>query len=131
MKLQFHLDDNHRRVIEGEIETEVSVMCQRCLEPAQIHLADSFSLGIVETESHIARLPDSLDPWMVTDQKLVIADFVEEQLILAMPIVCYHAEGCKAASAGGNAESSDGNAVNEKNRKVSPFAILQKLKEPQ
>jgi uncharacterized protein len=91
--LQFHLDDSHRRIIDGEIDALVSVTCQRCLEPAKIGLTETFKLGIVETESHIARLPADIDPWMVTEPKLVIADFLEEQLILAMPIVSYHSEG--------------------------------------
>jgi uncharacterized protein len=128
--LQFHLDDSHRRIIDGEIDALVSVTCQRCLEPAKIGLTETFKLGIVETESHIARLPADIDPWMVTEPKLVIADFLEEQLILAMPIVSYHSEGCKAAlptEIGSNSNRDEGMA---KNSDLGPFAILQKLKEP-
>lgn len=130
VRLQFHLDDSHRRIIDGEIGALVSVTCQRCLEPAEIRLTETFKLGIVETENHIARLPADIDPWMVTEPKLVIADFLEEQLILAMPIVSYHSEGCKAAlpnEIGGNSDRSAGTA---KNSDLGPFAILQKLKEP-
>lgn len=130
VSLQFRLDENHRRIIDGRIAADVAVICQRCLEPAMIHLEENFKLGIVETEEHITRLPADIDPWMVTETKLVIADFLEEQLILAMPIVSYHAEACRAAipeEAGGNSVREPGkNTVREDN----PFAILQRLKEP-
>jgi uncharacterized protein len=128
--LQFHLDDSHRRIIDGEIDVLVSVTCQRCLEPAEIRLTETFKLGIVETEGHIARLPADIDPWMVTEPKLVIADLLEEQLILAMPIVSYHSEGCKAALPTEIGSNSDRNAGMTKNSDLGPFAILQKLKEP-
>jgi len=131
VSLRFSLDDNHRRIIDGEIDAEVSVICQRCLEPAQIQLTESFKLGIVETEAHIARLPEDIDPWTVTDTRLVIADFLEEQLILAMPIVSYHSAGCNAALLTVIGSSSDGQTDKVKNREESPFAILKKLKEPQ
>jgi uncharacterized protein len=127
--LQVSLDDNHRRIINGEIEADVSVICQRCLEPTQIQLAESFKLGLVETENHITKLPDDIDPWMVTDTKLVIADFLEEQLILAMPIVSYHSAGCQAALPPGIGSRSETDADNTRNREESPFAILKKLKE--
>ncbi len=131
VSLQFHLDDNHRRIIDGEIEALVFVTCQRCLEPAQIRLAETFKLGIVETESHIARLPAEIDPWMVTDPKLVIADFLEEQLILAMPIVSYHSNRCETSLPAETAASFDQKSgMVIKSDKNSPFAILQKLKEP-
>ena len=128
--LQFHLDDSHRRVIDGEIDALVSVTCQRCLEPAEIQLTETFKLGIVETESHIARLPADIDPWMVTEPKLVIAEFLEEQLILAMPIVSYHSEGCEAALPTEIGSTSERSAGMAKNSDLGPFAILQKLKTP-
>ena len=119
VSLQFHLDDNHRRIIDGEIEALVFVTCQRCLEPAQIRLAETFKLGIVETESHIARLPAEIDPWMVTDP------------ILAMPIVSYHSNRCETSLPAETAASFDQKSgMVIKSDKNSPFAILQKLKEP-
>jgi len=96
-----------------------------------MRLTETFKLGIVETEDHIARLPGNIDPWMATDPRLVIADFLEEQLILAMPIVSYHRAGCKAALHKVIGSSSDRDADLVKNREESPFAILKKLKEPQ
>jgi len=130
VSLQFHLDENHRRVIAGEIDTTVSVICQRCLEPAHIHLVDSFKLAIVESEAQVAKLPGTLDPWMATDIKLVIADFLEEQLILTMPIVSYHSEGCNAAIPESAAGITDRQRDKEDVRDGSPFAILKQLKEP-
>jgi len=130
VSLQFFLDDKHRRIIDGKIAADVMVICQRCLDPATIHLEESFKLGIVEKEEHIAKLPGDIDPWMTTETKLVIAEFLEEQMILAMPIVSYHAEACKSAMSEDAGKSTGRKQNIDTNRDDSPFAILQKLKAP-
>lgn len=128
--LQFGLDERHRRIVEGAIDAHVNVVCQRCLEETNIQLKESFKLGIVETEAQIPRLPKDVDPWLTTEAKLVIADILEEQLILAMPIVSYHENACTPV-----VKSADRNEVQEKagsgeTRDGNPFAVLKKLKYP-
>jgi uncharacterized protein len=130
VSLQFGLDERHRRIIEGKIEASVATICQRCLEQTSTTLKESFKLGVVESEAQIDRLPDDVDPWLSEEPRLSLLDILEEQLMLAMPIVSYHPLACEALvrtddgrenSKSGSPVQSDGN----------PFAILKKLKKPE
>lgn len=128
--LQFLMDDEHRRVIEGKLTAQVHVLCQRCLEPAEVRIEEAFSLALVETEAQMARLPKRLDPWFCEDTKLMLADLIDEQLILAMPIVSYHENPCtEPMSFGVTEQSGDRAASGNGNEKANPFDILRTLKD--
>lgn len=89
-KLQFGLTETGRRVIIGSVCATVEVVCQRCLEPLSLELADSIQLALVESESQIDSLEAEWDPWMVDGPRILIASLLEEQLMLCMPLVSYH-----------------------------------------
>ncbi len=131
ISLKFSLNEDFRRVISGELKTDVEVLCQRCLDVTTITLEDVFQLALVESESQADKLPKDLEPWFCTDTKLVLADIIEEQLILAMPIVSYHKVSC--AQNGPSKRSTPQEEVSKSSDipdKQNPFAILQSLKEP-
>ncbi len=128
ISLQFGLDEKHRRIIKGDIEASVTTICQRCLEQTDTVLKESFKLGVVESNAQIDRLPDDVDPWLSAEPRLSLLDILEEQLMLAMPIVSYHPLACQALGRtdDGRKSSQSGNPVQ---RDDNPFAILKKLKE--
>lgn len=131
VSLQFLVDDRYKRVISGELRANVQVYCQRCLEVMPIEIADSFKLGVVDSESFIDRLPPELEPWISADHRLVLADIIEEQLILCMPIVSYHESDCNPAREITMGDNQPGrlSADEENQDKSNPFAILQSLKD--
>jgi uncharacterized protein len=131
VNMKFSLDDGNRRIIEGTLDTQAQVFCQRCLEPMQIPLHDEFRLAVVESESKSESLPKSLDPWICEDIKLVLADVIEEQLILCMPIVSYHENNCietLSFAASENKQDDTAKAANGAG-KPNPFDILKTLKD--
>ncbi len=89
-KLRFGSIGTGRRVITGSVSATVEVVCQRCLEPLSLELADTIQLALVESESQIDSLEAAWDPWMVDGPKISIASLLEEQLMLCMPLVSYH-----------------------------------------
>ena len=89
-KLRFGLTGTGRRVITGSVSATVEVVCQRCLEPLSLELADTIQLALVESESQIDSLEAKWDPWMVDGPRISIASLLEEQLMLCMPLVSYH-----------------------------------------
>lgn len=128
VSMKFDLDDSFRRVIQGVLDTQVQVTCQRCLEPMQIALHDEFTLAVVESEAKSESLPKSLDPWICEDIKLVLAEVIEEQLILCMPIVSYHDSNCiEKLSFGASQSKSSGKANGGSN--PNPFDVLKTLKD--
>ena len=129
--MKFDLDESNRRIIEGVLDTQAQVTCQRCLEPMQIALHDEFRLGVVESESKSENLPKSLDPWICEDIKIVLAEVVEEQLILCMPIVSYHEHDCiEKLSFAASANKHNGAAKGANGAGTpNPFDILKTLKD--
>lgn len=131
VRMKFDFDESNRRIIEGELDTQAQVLCQRCLEPMEIALHDEFRLAVVSSESKSEGLPKSLDPWICEDIKLVLAQVIEEQLILCMPIVSYHDHDCieklsfEATEAKENGTARAANGANKPN----PFDILKTLKD--
>ena len=89
-KLQFATTEASRRVILGSVTATVEVICQRCLEPLSLQLADAIQLALVENESQIDSLEAQWDPWMIDGPRITIASLLEEQLMLCMPLVNYH-----------------------------------------
>ena len=129
VELRFSLDSSRRRVVEGHLQAQVQVYCQRCLEPLAIELCDDIRLALLKDEAGSKDLDDSLDPWICEDHKLDLVCLVEEQLILCMPIANYHAS--RDCSERLNYSRPAGASLdNEQDRrKENPFSILNSLKE--
>lgn len=128
LQLSFTLSDAKERLISGSLEAEVNVICQRCLRPLAIRLADDIKLALVRDEVAADKLAEELDPWICEDHRLDLAALAEEQLILCMPLVSYHEAGeClerKNFVAGASLEQADSASSRE-----NPFAVLKSLKD--
>jgi uncharacterized protein len=131
--LTFEIDEERRKRIGGAVQASVKVQCQRCLEPLELQLSESVNLALVSTEEKAKQLPASIDPWISGEETLVLADIVEEQLILCMPIVNMH-QNCEASPipVGRNNKSGKVADIDEATEhKPNPFAVLASLKKPQ
>ena len=84
-----------RAIIEGRATLVVSMTCQRCLEPVGIPIEAEFRLGLVEEEHGMAGLPADLDPMILRrSDTCSLPQLVEDELILALPIVPRHPKAC-------------------------------------
>lgn len=129
IELKFSLNNAKERLISGSLRAEVNVFCQRCLKPLAIALADDVNLALVRNDEASKQLDAALDPWICEDHKLDLAEMVEEQLILCMPLVSYHDSGdcvnLKNYVSGAHIEEDAASSVS----KESPFAVLRSLKD--
>lgn len=80
--------------IHGRVRVGVMLTCERCLEPVEMVLAATPALGLVRSDEDAARLPARLEPCFVLAEELDLFDLVEEELLLALPIVARHREEC-------------------------------------
>lgn len=108
-------------VMEGTIRADVKLTCQRCLEPVDISLNAGIALGFSQSEEALEQLPDSLEPYLLEEEEIPLADVLEQELILTLPIVAYHAQCQSADYQGAPAEVSDP-------EKPNPFKVLEHLK---
>ncbi len=94
VEMRFARDDEGRRVINGSVSAEVAVFCQRCLEPMTLNVQQAFALAVVAGEDIAKQLPNELEPVIVTDDVLNVHALVEDELLLALPIVSLHEQEC-------------------------------------
>lgn len=110
-----------RAMLEGEAVAEVELLCQRCMRPFMYRHTFEFRLGMVNDEEKAALLPDGFEPLVIQDEQLRIADVVEDELILGLPLVPMH-------------EAPDCNREllhwqEEDESRENPFSVLEGLKD--
>ncbi len=98
-ELQFDFLDAERRVpaVTGSATTEVSAVCQRCLEPFRLTLAVDARLLLLEQQETVDGY-DGFEVWELEGKTLRPQDLLEELLIMALPFSAMHDNmaACKA-----------------------------------
>ena len=90
IKLKFAKLDK-RPTIHGEMQASVELVCQRCMNNMQYPLTESFDLMLVENEAELALVPETHEPWIANALHLDVLELIEEQLLLALPLIPKHA----------------------------------------
>ena len=90
------------------------------------HLPD-VDLVLVWSEDQAKALPADLDPLLVTEERLSLAELLEEELLLALPLVALHDECPRPASTGSEPEP-EGDPDDTQTNPDNPFAVLARLK---
>jgi len=101
-----------------------TLACQRCLQAMAEPVSSAVRLALITTEADAGRVPEHLEPVLAAGGRVTIGELVEEELLLALPIVPLHAEASDCAVA------KDVPAVKEEAPQQStqkPFAQLDKL----
>ncbi|QQS55063.1 MAG: DUF177 domain-containing protein [Candidatus Competibacteraceae bacterium] len=94
------IDEQGLRFVEGSLQTEVELICQRCLGPLRLPLKVAVSLALVRAEADAARLPEQREPLLAAGADLAVADLVEDELLLALPQIPRHRDVCECEAAG-------------------------------
>lgn len=93
IKLKFAKLDK-RPTIHGEMQASVELVCQRCMSNMQYPLTETFDLMLIENEAELALVPDTHEPWIANALHLNVLELIEEQLLLALPLIPKHAVEC-------------------------------------
>jgi uncharacterized protein len=112
-----------RQVIRGHFQTKLWMRCQRCLEPVQVPLEGEIGLERVVDETQVPQT--DLDPLILTDEEDVhLADLIEDEIILALPVVAMHEDvNCKACLSETTGQASE----DDQQARTLPFAKLRDL----
>jgi len=124
LQVAFYRDMGGHCVAEGRAATTVSLTCQRCMEPVRLELDAAFRLGVVEDDAAAAALPEDLEPQVVGHHALTPATLIEDELLLALPVVARHADPADCGSRARHMSAGEA-AQNERN---NPFSVLKDLK---
>ena len=124
--LAFSKDEENRYLIEVSVVADVSIICQRCLEPMPLNVDTSNTLAVVWNDEYASRLPRSLEALIVSEEPCNLWELVEEELILGMPSFNYHEQtDCNEILAGISQQPEEHQVENEK---PNPFDVLAQLK---
>jgi len=106
---------------ELRIEAELPLLCQRSLQRFLLPVRIVQRLGLIRSEADEAALPDGYEPLLMpADGMLHVADLVEDELILAVPVI--------PVMPGSEAVERDWPASEEEVERANPFAALSALK---
>ncbi len=121
--LDFDVDGERHRLITGDASCELTVTCQRCLEPVKIELKAHLNLAIVWDEDRAKQLPKSLDPVILGEGQADLYTIIEDELLLNLPMVSYHKEDCIEQTSFGDDETEASVETSS-----NPFQVLEQLK---
>lgn len=113
-----------RAVGSGTLSTQANVVCQRCMKPMTIDIDCEFKLAFVASEEQADELPEDVDPVLMDEHNEINAvDFLEDELILQLPISTLHADDslCEPKAAWND------NRQTEPAKTHKPFSDLGKL----
>ena len=128
LKAELGLERNSRGSwLRGHVEGGLWMTCQRCLNAFEWPVDVDVELRLVQSEAEEARVLEQADPFLVEDDKLPLVEIVENEVLLALPMMPRCSE-CEAAAAE-EAEAPAKNAEPEPEtvqKKPNPFAQLLK-----
>lgn len=78
-------DANRAAKLEGSLRGELSLICQRCLQPFAWPLDAMVDLRLVFNEDEENRVLKDAEPYLVADDTLPLHAIAEEEVLLALP----------------------------------------------
>ena len=127
-EVQFEKDAQGLTVFHGTLDTNVSLICQRCNEAFDCSVDTKFCFSTVQGSQDSELLPEAYEPVEVNDHgEVSLLQIFEDELLLSLPIVPLHAESeCTVK----RDDMSFGKIEPEQERQ-NPFAVLKELKRDQ
>lgn len=123
--LQFGKDEEGYYFVRVDLQAELILQCQRCLEPMNYNLQLKVNLCLLNDEKKIKNIPEHYEPLLVNSNSMKLADIVEDELLLNIPLVAKHDnKECSPSLSKLNAQANKMDFEN----KPKPFAVLAKLK---
>lgn len=119
--LNFAVDEQGIPFVNGRVQSDVVLTCQRCLEPMNLPIDITVELGIVASDEEAKRLPAHYDPLVAGEGKLAVAELIEDEILLALPAIPRHDGACVA-------KGQEPPAEQDKDPAANPFAVLAQLK---
>lgn len=134
LPVQWHLQGERVAVPVGEPErwlrlkasTAAWLTCQRCLQPFEVPLAVDRRIRFVRDEAQAEALDaESEDDVLAVPRWLDARELIEDELLLALPLVPRHEQCPQALPMSVEADEPDSAAPEER---PNPFAVLKALK---
>lgn len=125
-ELDFGQDELGVSYVDVRANAELTLICQRTLEPFVMPLVLDTRLGLIKQERDEAGLPADCEALLVAeDGRLDPADVIEDELLLALPLVPVNPDSSLPDEVTGH---EPGDEIAGEGRSENPFAVLRELK---
>ena len=125
--LEFTRTDTRLPVVRGTISSALQMTCQRCLKGTEELFETELEVVLVSSDAQADKLQEGFDTWLVEEQQIFLRDFIEDEILLALPLVIAHDE-CDAARKLIEALPED-EITEAEQEDANPFAVLKALKD--
>ena len=82
--------DGGQIIVQGRVQVTLGMTCQRCLESMRIPVTAALHMAWVRGEEEATRLPTGYEPLVFASGRVKLADVVEDELLLALPMAAVH-----------------------------------------
>jgi uncharacterized protein len=79
-------------VAELALAGKATLQCQRCMQPMELPIESTTHVALIFAEADAAEVPEELEPVLARSGSISTGELVEEELLLALPIVPLHEE---------------------------------------
>ena len=119
--VEFARDERGINTVHGTLDTTLNLLCERCARPFDLPVHADWQLAAVSSLAEADRLPEDYEPLLVGEELTRLRDVIEDEVLLALPLVPKHpeSEDCKPVATRDEGKESG---------QDSPFAVLEELK---
>ncbi len=126
-ELDFGRDSLGISYVDVRAQAALTLICQRTLEPFVMPITVDTRLGLIKLERDEAGLPPDCEALLVPEHgRLNPADMIEDELLLALPLVPVNPDSSIADEVTGHEPEEDSAG---EGRSENPFAVLRELKQ--
>lgn len=108
--------------LKGEVQGSLDLECSRCEQAFAWPLMAKVDLRLVRNDAEAGQVLEEADPYQVVDDRLPLVEVVEDEVLLALPML----PRCQACEQ--QAADAPEPAPAVKASKPNPFALLKELK---
>lgn len=84
-------------VVELSLAGSARLQCQRCMQAMELGIESTTHVALILAEADAADVPEEREPVLALEGRISAGELVEEELLLALPIVPLHEELAECA----------------------------------
>ena len=93
VELDFGLNESKKSKIDVQINGDVEMQCQRCLEPVTVPVSIETTLTVAAHDEEARAQIKDYEPILLNDEGVLDIDaLIEEEILLSLPVVAMHPE---------------------------------------
>lgn len=78
------------KVIQGTLNVEIEMNCQRCMQTMPVSVVAQFAVSPVFSDQQAKQLPSHYEPLLLDEPTISLARLIEDEILLNVPMVPLH-----------------------------------------